>query len=371
MLLLRRVPTVLIAVLAVHCQGEGEGGCGAGCDEFADPPSNDDSATASDDDSAANPGDDDSAELADLAFEAVSDCGFGWRATFDATRMRPPGPASGDFVPPGSDTLQQLDASLAAVTNGDAVQTAALAASIGFDICQPAKSDVIVFSPAPSGVGRSALAWRPSATTDLVILLPHAWSDAGTLDLGLDLFDRLAARALVVAGAHPCSSAVPSGCSGSTLACGPEVSVHRASDMSHAVETDFLLYQRWLADRHGEATFVGLHRFEEAGVSISDGTAAASAADHPLRALHDVLIDEPAASPATTCNPGGGQPVETRACGEDDIPGRTLNGAVDACAGPAPLGAGRYVHVELGDAALLAREAMVAAFEVAFLPVEQ
>lgn len=360
---------IVPALFAVHCQAEGEGGCASGCDDLVDDDSalDDDSAVAGDDDSSVL-GDDDSGVVDDVdPTESLATCGFDLEAALAATRVQPPGAGTGNFVPASADTLANLGLALDAVARGDSTTSAALALVMGFDICRSDGAPVAVFSAAPGGVGRSILAWRPQAASDLVLTVTHAWSEPGVLPLALELFDSLGARGLIVAGSHPCASPVPSGCPGSTVLCGGDVGVYRESDMSHAVGTDFLLFQQWLADRHEDTTFVAIHRLDAAGASISDGTRFDAPADRPFRALHAAMSKALPDHTITTCNGGGGQPVETRACGDDDVTGRVLNGAADACEADALGSTGRYIHVEVGDDVIGSPDAVVGAFQAAFL----
>jgi hypothetical protein len=96
------------------------------------------------------------------------------------------------------------------------------------------------------------------AKAELVIQAPHPIADDRTALQAADLFRRLEARALMIAGAHRCANSDYSPCSGVTVACGA-LEPYRSSDVAHAVQSAFQAAHKALVPCGGERTAVQLH----------------------------------------------------------------------------------------------------------------
>jgi hypothetical protein len=96
------------------------------------------------------------------------------------------------------------------------------------------------------------------AVSEAVIQVPHPIADDRTALQGADLFRRLKARALMIAGAHRCANADFSPCSGTTVACGP-LEPYRSSDVAHAAQTAFQAAHKALVPCGGARVAVQLH----------------------------------------------------------------------------------------------------------------
>jgi hypothetical protein len=94
--------------------------------------------------------------------------------------------------------------------------------------------------------------------SEAVIQVPHPIADDRTALQGADLFRRLKARALMIAGAHRCANADFSPCSGTTVACGP-LEPYRSSDVAHAAQTAFQAAHKALVPCGGARVAVQLH----------------------------------------------------------------------------------------------------------------
>jgi hypothetical protein len=207
------------------------------------------------------------------------------------------------------------------------------------------------------------VAWRSGRARPIVFEAPHPFFDAGTLEQSVFLFDRLHARALVASGTHRCASAVPSGCDGTTEACGNDEPV-RESDMAHNDRTFFQHAHAALADSFATDLVVSVHGMAGDGVSLSDGTTRPTTADADVARLRAHLAAELPDAPITTCNDYPGAPaVEVRLCGGTNVQGRHLNGSADPCR-RAPAGArGRFIHMEQSRAVRDRPAAVARAFE--------
>jgi hypothetical protein len=96
------------------------------------------------------------------------------------------------------------------------------------------------------------------AVSEAVIQVPHPVADDRTALQGADLFRRLKARALMIAGAHRCANADFSPCSGTTVACGP-LEPYRSSDVAHAAQTAFQAAHKALVPCGGARVAIQLH----------------------------------------------------------------------------------------------------------------
>ena len=199
--------------------------------------------------------------------------------------------------------------------------------------------------PAPSLFYGTYAAPRtaPSPSRALVVEAPHPLFDLDTEEQATAVFVASAARFLLVAGAHRCTDADASTCSGTTNACDSTIQPYRVSDAAHEDALVFHAVHTLLSDADPELQFLQLHGNGEpcptALVSDCSGTftdAGNAAALGAALTARGVAIGQCGAGyPTATCD----------LCGTDNVQARYTAGSAAACTA---LGThyGRFVHVE-------------------------
>lgn len=276
-------------------------------------------------------------------------------AAFDRDRMQPPGYnyPEANWREPTAAELSAARAMMLSLLAGDHAAAGTSAAAAGYRLCRD--GSVILVEPLVLGEGWPTLTLRMSAAAELIIGVPHAWYELGTLDIGKELFAQLGARALVVAGAHRCASADVVTCTGTTEICG-EASGYRTSDAAHASDSLFQVFHEALIDVLVDDWVINLHGMSDEGISISDGiessTDTSGAAARVAHAMYRQLREhgDSALSTLTTCIDGLRRIThENRLCGRNNLQGRYANGSANSCTDDAPDASGRFIHVELSD----------------------
>lgn len=209
----------------------------------------------------------------------------------------------------------------------------------------------------PAAIEQAVLVYAPGWRRNLLIEAPHAREDHNTDAESALLFERLAAKALVVSGSHRCVQGVAtSGChvsaecshrdptTGTTVAAPPS-----DSDPAHSIHN--ALNAVHLAFRTTDAVVLQLHSNAHPEINgdslVSNGTRYAIAgtpADALYAALQAPDLD------IRSCNDPLLPPVKGSFCGEINTQGLASNGAADTCLGrPTSNGDGsdhRFVHLE-------------------------
>lgn len=139
-----------------------------------------------------------------------------------------------------------------------------------------AKTYYIASKDGASGNYWGTYVFSPSAARACVSFqAPHPLHDAMTGEQATYMFRQLDAQSLMVAGAHRCLNSTPSGCAGTTDACGNNVP-YRISDMAHTLESVFQTTTEVLANNAPNRRFIQLHGFEKTSNDpffiISNGT---------------------------------------------------------------------------------------------------
>ncbi len=354
------VRCVLLAVLvapSLHC---GDGGPPEACNcDCLDVPDDDDTA---DDDDSVDGGDDDDSGGDDDDSGAVDDddatpvdvtadlepCEGGVLAAFTEGEIEPPGAASDGYLVPGDDTLEALSASFEALSAGDAELAQAEVAVVGYEVCRGdgAEAGTALWRPLVAGSGRALFAWRAVGARPLIVGVPHPWFEVDVLAEGVEAFDRMDARGLVVAGTHRCANVAESPCDGTTDVCGEDAAPYRESDMAHVVDSVYQVAHELLSDQHEEAWVVSLHGMAADGVSLSDGTHEPADPGDPIVALYDALETALPGEYVTACSEFDGAVVDERLCGTTNAQGRYVNGSGDACSEAAAASSARFLHLE-------------------------
>jgi hypothetical protein len=252
----------------------------------------------------------------------------------------------------------ELRAGLKALLAGDQSTAMARAATASYTLCL--EGDVVLWRSTVSA-GHAALALRLGGSARPVLVgVPHAIYDLGTPGQGLQVFEKLKARGLALAGAHRCSSKSASGCSRSTGVCGTSGEPYRLSDAAHAVDTAFQIFHEVLLADDASLVAISLHGMSGLGVSLSDGTTGAAASGSHVAQLAPLLAKAFPGDLITSCNLGAGVPHQLRLCGTTNVQGRLANGAASPCTDLPSGASGRFIHLEQSKA-VRAQAALVAA----------
>jgi hypothetical protein len=343
--------------------------CDTPTDDDSTPPDDDDS-TPDDDDS--SPADDDAVTLGDgepmlFAPGFLPPCAGPVMEAFTAGALDPPPQGSDGYQPP---TVATLDAVRAAMAAALAVQGEATLFSLegtGYEGCLGTGEDegLVLWQPEQAGLGQPVVVWRRRAASPLVLGVPHPNFELGTLPEGVDLFQDLHARALIVSGTHRCANAAPSPCEGETSVCGDGTEPFRESDMAHVVESVFHVSHEVLTDAFPDDWIVSVHGMDGAGISVSDGTTRTSHENAPVAVLGATLMDAFPDEEVTSCNDWPGSEVDERFCGEYDVQGRMVNGSNWPCLVAPSSTTDRFVHFEQSIWIRAQSEVVVGAFEAA------
>lgn len=199
-----------------------------------------------------------------------------------------------------------------------------------------------------SSTGGGTYLINPTATSDLIIEVPHPLADDKTLEEGAFLFQDLKARALYIAGAHRCADANESVCSGTTDACG-SVGPYRISDVAHAVDNFFHAAHVTTDDTSINYVFISLHSYQPASgeptVILSNGTKSNVGDYSYVNEMADALDALMGGTEyANSCN----RVVDPdyNHCGEENVQGRYTNGSANECTEAAAGYNGRFLHLE-------------------------
>lgn len=160
------------------------------------------------------------------------------------------GTKDGSFSAPTASAMQTMGKYTTEFLAG---KSAALPA--GFVATKLGNGLTLVCEKSGSRRGGGAYLLRTGSASDAVVEVPHSFHDIGSLDVGLGLFMRINARALLVNTAHRYRGArcVDSGAEDSNTGC--------ASDMAHTTVSHFhAVHQALLASNAG-LTVVAVHGF--------------------------------------------------------------------------------------------------------------
>jgi len=312
-----------------------------------------------------------------LALAALPECSSPADDAFDAELEDA---ASSGYSPPEAAMTEAILASLSALRAGDPTAARKAARKAGYTVCkEPTDHDVALWHPRTLEEGYARFAWRVRGARPVIVEAPHPHHDLETDEQARLLFERLAARALLMAGAHRCSATETVGaCTGTTGVCGEDDAPYPVSDVAHFDDSIFHAAHVFFSETFGDDWVLSLHGFSESGISVSDGTPVDLPEDAAAARVGAALQAAFPEEPVTSCNPYPGAVVEDRRCGTTNVQGRHLNGAPDACAEPATQSSGRFVHLEqslevrqqYGDRVAEAIDAALGAGDQASVPSE-
>jgi hypothetical protein len=182
---------------------------------------------------------------------------------------------------------------------------------------------------------------------NVIVEAPHPIFDANTPEEGADIFQGLAARGLFIAGTHRCANKnTPSGCSGTTTACGDGSIPVRISDAPHFTQNFMFAAHRAALQLSPQPIMLNLHgnSSEPVDVTLSDGTRIAGARTALVQRLRNALLAR--SVKVGSCNwPADGLTADNL-CGTTNAQGRFSNGSPEACTRNAASASGRFLHIE-------------------------
>ncbi len=236
------------------------------------------------------------------------------------------------YQPPRDEEMNALSQSLAAAQAArfdDAVDAADQA---GYDLCRTRDDGaVMVWTPRDEAAGHARIAFRDRTATGLVLEVPHPSFEIDTREEGILVFERLGARALIIAGGHRCATPdVPAGCDGTTSVCGGSRQ-YAISDMAHTEDSAFHTAHLTVSEMFTEDLVVSLHGMAGDGVRVSNGTRLATTSASTVGRTTSALSRAFPTQLVQTCNAFPGASTTSSLCGTTNVQGRHLNGADRAC----------------------------------------
>ena len=368
------IPWVLLALLAAH---------GCSCDGPADDDSStpddddDDSTTPDDDDDDSTPADDDDVAIGDAEVQGFAPgflpaCDGLVMDAFTSGAIDPPDQDSDGYVVPTSEQLDSLRAAMAAALAGEGEAALIHLDGTAYEVCRGVGEDqgLTLWRPEEAGLGQPVVVWRHHAPRPVVFGVPHPNFELGTLQEGVQLFEQLGARALIVSGTHRCANAGESGCEGETAVCSGSSVPFLDSYMAHTDQSLYHVSHEVLYEAIPDDWIVSVHGMDGNGASVSDGTTQASHADAPVARLGAALAQAFPAEEITSCNDWPGAEVDERYCGEYDVQGRMVNGSNWPCLVAPSSTTDRFIHFEQSIWLRAQSELVVGAFEVAMEGIE-
>jgi hypothetical protein len=269
-----------------------------------------------------------------------------------------------DFVAtlPHTDAFANLDdnqlaavgAAARALLDGDAATASTQAAAVGYHVtalATPAECFLVLAPTATAPAGQATLVVRPNWHRDLVVEAPHVPNDGNTDLEGAIVFATTGARALVIAGARRCASAIDSGCLASTE-CSASGTPYE-SDPAHSLRTALHGMHLGIAVGAGASLSLQLHTNLEPTINgdarASDGTKLA-AGPH-AQAFYTALAA--GGGDIRSCNDAANPPPSTAFCGTINSQGLATNAApTPACTHVATTSNDQFLHLEQASAHL-------------------
>ncbi len=273
------------------------------------------------------------------------------RYSFSIPNIDPPSRDSNHYSPPPSTAEKLLLESINALLDDDdaivarSVVELPNAANLDYILCRdPDDPTVVRWEPRVEGTGTARFALRIGEARNIIIGVPHGRYELYTMTQGVELFEDLAARALIVNGAHRCTNTSHSGTKGQTSVCG-KWEFYRDSDLAHVRNSIFQWVHQILADRFYNDWVISIHGKSGSGIHVSNGTTCAISETIPSAMLvsemeKDAILKTEGIK---SCNlfPGV-RKITTELCGTSNVQGRYLNGFDSNCKSVTD----RFIHIE-------------------------
>lgn len=275
--------------------------------------------------------------------------------SFSNRNITPPLPNSNGYSTLSSATESLVKKSIDALVDDNDADTARSMielpndANLDYILCRdPMDSTVVRWEPRVEAGGTARFALRLSEARRIILGVPHGRSETHTLIQGVELFENLMARALIVSGSHRCANTTYSSCSGRTSVCG-NLESFRSSDLAHNDNTIYQWVHEKIADKYSNDWVVSIHGKSGSGTIVSNGTTCSIAESTPAALLVSAIEADADLSNEgiKTCNFYPGAPKTTRElCGTTNVQGRYVNNSVNACAKSATSTTHRFIHLE-------------------------
>lgn len=297
-----------------------------------------------------------------------------------ATIAAMPRAESNGFAPPSDAQIAGWESLVKAIMVDDLPAACSIIQTYGFPYQLVQFTDdffddqqyIILREIMPVQAGWGTYVFRTGAdATPLVIEVPHPKADWNTEIEGVEIFRKVNARALLVAGAHRCANDAFSPCAGTTIACG-QVEPYRISDVGHGVQNMFHATHRALVECRSKTVSIQLHGNSVGNcpdVFVSNGTTnpgamAGNMSDAIAASCEDYKVDLADGEAGECAFTGGGAPqaVLTNSCSFSNPP--------DACTGYVlrPSGPDQFISIEQSLKARQNFDCLVTALDKIFNP---
>jgi len=289
------------------------------------------------------------------AIEDLPFCEDTLAQSFNISNTDAPGSNSNGYTAPPLSVEELLMVSVDALLYSGDAQAARESVEHGggshldYTLCRDPQDPMVArWEPRLEGMGTARFALRMGTARPAIIGIPHGNYENFVMLQGVELFQNLGLRALIVNGTHRCANEDIVGCSGTTSVCGGQNS-YRTSDMAHVDNTIFQWAHEILSARFPSDWVLSIHGKSGSGIHLSNGTQNDTSPDSPVAQFalaleqHEVLEEEHIRS----CNDFSGAPGTTSSlCGTTNIQGRMLNYSEEPCTIAPAQASDRFIHVE-------------------------
>lgn len=248
---------------------------------------------------------------------------------------------SNGFVEPSVDQITVWESLIHAILKNDLLGACAIIKANGFpyqlvqftDIFSDGRQYIVLheITPVKAGWGTYVF-FQDKNASPFVVEVPHPLADWNTEIEGVEIFRKVNARALLVAGAHRCANNLFSPCTGTTIACG-QVEPYRISDVNHTVQNVFHTTHQIVAGCQGDLIALQLHGNSVSNcpdIFVSNGTThpgglAGNLTDRISSSCKEYNVDLADGEEGECAFTGGGSPqaVFSNTCG--------YSNPIDAC----------------------------------------
>lgn len=206
---------------------------------------------------------------------------------------------------------------------------------------------VLALRETGNGSGAGTYIIDNSSASDWVIEIPHPSANSfAPLKQGAALFIALSARALFIAGTHPCANAATNDCTSDGSFCGE---TPRVSDVAHGTDSLFHEAHKSIDDYDSRLKFVSLvpHDSDTPShqVILSNGSTASVGSFAFVNQVAAELADRVAdGTTVGSCNLSAD--AVSGHCGQGHTQGRYSNGSDEACHTTPSSYTGRFLYLE-------------------------
>ena len=283
-----------------------------------------------------------------------------------------PGPGSNGFVLPTDAQMANWEKLVKALAGGDVATACSLAQDFPYqiyrftDLPYNRETFLLLKENPPVRLGWGTYVFRTGEAQPLIVEVPHPAADWNSEIEAVEIFRKLGAQALLVAGTHRCANQEFSACLGTTIACG-QVEPYRISDAGHTAQTLFQAAHQALVPCDGETVALQLHVNSLStcpDLFVSNGTLFPGSLTNGLfeamaGSCRDFSVDiaDGEAGECGFTGGGGPQAVFTNGCG--------LSPAPDACTAEVnrPSGADQFISLEQSVAVMKDFDCLIEALQ--------